>query len=136
MRVGILCVRDMRRILAILVFATAAGAAAAAGSGVYVTPHIDPPGTPFFHSHVLAAYRLPIFLDSLRVRWDPRQGMLSDPDLFSLAMSGLVIALMALAWPRLPRPDLVPVAELPRARNARALWRTPLILGPPKAVLL
>ena len=126
----------MRRVLAILVFAIAAGAAAAAGSGVYVAPHIDPPGTPLFHTHVLAAYRLPIFLDSLRMRWDPRQGLLSEQDLFSLAMSGLVIALMALAWPRLPRPDLVPIAELPRARIARALWRAPLILGPPKTVLL
>jgi hypothetical protein len=136
MRVRILYVRDMRRILAILVFALAAGAAAAAGSGVYVAPHIDPPGTPLFHTHVLAAYRLPIFLDSLRVRWDPRQGLLSDPDLFSLAMSGLVIALMAFAWPRLPRPSLFAVADLPRARIARALWRAPLILGPPKPVLL
>ena len=122
----------MRRVLAILVFAIAA----AAGSGVYVAPHVDPPGTPLFHTHVLAAYRLPIFLDSLRMRWDPRQGLLSEQDLFSLAMSGLVIALMALAWPRLPRPDLVPIAELPRARIARALWRAPLILGPPKTVLL
>ena len=78
----------MRRILAIIVFATAAGAAAAAGSGVYVAPHVDPPGTPLFHTHVLAAYRLPIFLDSLRVRWDPRQGLLSEPDLFSLAQGG------------------------------------------------
>ena len=126
----------MRRTLAILVFATAAGAAAAAGSGVYVAPHIDPPGTPLFHTHVLAAYRLPIFLDSLRMRWDPHQGLLSDPDLFSLAMTGLVIALMALAWPRLPRPDLIPIAELPLARIARALWRAPLILGPPRPVLL
>jgi hypothetical protein len=135
-RVRILCVGDMRRVLAILVFATAAGAAAAAGSGVYVAPHIDPPGTPLFHTHVLAAYRLPIFLDSLRMRLDPRQGLLSTQDLFSLALSGLVIALMSLLWPRLPRPDLVPVAELPRARIARALWRAPLILGPPKPVLL
>jgi hypothetical protein len=113
----------MRRILAIVVFATAAGAAAAAGSGVYVAPHVDPPGTPLFHTHVLAAYRLPIFLDSLRVRLDPRQGLLSEPDLFSLALSGLVIA-------------LIPIAELPRARIARALWRAPLILGPPRTVLL
>jgi hypothetical protein len=126
----------MRRILAILIFATAAAAAAAAGSGVYVAPHIDAPGTPLFHTHVLAAYRLPIFLDSLRMRWDPRQGLLSEQDVFSLAMSGLVIALMWIAWPRLPRPDLVPIAELPRARIARALWRAPLILGPPRTVLL
>jgi hypothetical protein len=126
----------MRRILAILLFATAAGAAAAAGSGVYVAPHVDPPGTPLFHTHVLAAYRLPIFLDTLRVRWDPRLGLISEHDLFTMAMSGVVIALMSLVWPRLPRPDLFPIAEVPRARIARALWRAPLILGPPKPVLL
>ena len=135
MRVRILYV-EMRRILAIVVFATAAGAAAAAGSGVYVAPHVDPPGTPLFHTHVLAAYRLPIFLDSLRVRWDPRQGLVSQQDLFSLAMTGLVLAAMAILWPRLPRPTERPVAELAPQRTARALWRAPLILGPPRPVLL
>jgi hypothetical protein len=126
----------MRRLLAIVVFAIAAGAAAAAGSGVYVAPHVDPPGTPFFHTHVMAAYRLPIFLATLRTKWDPRQGLVSTQDLFTIAMSGLVIALLALVWPRLPRPDLLPVADVPRARIARALWRAPLILGPPRPILL
>jgi hypothetical protein len=124
----------MRRFLAILVFATAAGAAAAAGSGVIVAPHIDPPGTPLFHSHVLAAYRLPLFLGVLRARYDPHQGLVSMQSVIDLEAT-LVLALLALLWPRLPRPTLLAVAELASARIARALWRTPLIVGPPRPAL-
>jgi len=124
----------VRRALAILVFATAAGAAAAAGSGVVVAPHVDPPGTPFFHTHEFAAYRLPLFLGVLRARYDPHQGLIAQDDLFPVAAS-LVLALLALLWPRLPRPTLLAVAELAPSRVARALWRSPLILGPPRAVL-
>jgi hypothetical protein len=47
----------------------------------------------------------------------------------------LVLALLALLWPRLPRPTLLAVAELASARIARALWRTPLIVGPPRPAL-
>ena len=133
MRVRILCV-EMRRFLAILVFATAAGAAAAAGSGVVVAPHVDPPGTPLFHSHVFAAYRLPLFLGVLRARYDPHQGLVSAQSVMELEAT-LVLALLALLWPRLPRPTLLPVAELAPARISRALWRTPLILGPPRLAL-
>ena len=122
----------MRRVLAILVFATAAAAAAAAGSGVVVAPHVDPAGTPRFHSHVLAAYRLPLFLDVLRARFDPRQGLLTLQSFAETATATLVLALLALLWPRLPRPTLLAVAEVPPARIARALWRTPGILGPPR----
>lgn len=124
----------MRRVLAILVFAIAAGTATAAGAGVIVAPHVDPPGTPLFHTHVLAAYRLPLFLGVLRARFDPKQGLVSSPDsLFEAAT--MVLALLALLWPRLPRPTLAVVAEFPPARIRRALWRSPLILGPPRAAL-
>ena len=122
----------MRRILAILVFAVAAGASVAASS-VVVAPHVDPPGTPPFHSHVLAAYRLPIFLDVLRARFDPHHGLLTQEALFD-ATATVVLALLVLAWPRLPRPALAAVTELPAARLARALWCAPLILGPPRRV--
>lgn len=133
MRVRILCV-EMRRALAILVFAVAAGMATAAGAGVIVAPHIDPPGTPLFHTHVLAAYRLPLFLGVLRARFDPRQGLFSATDnLFEAAT--MVLALLSLLWPRLPRPTLIAVAELPPDRIRRALWRHPLILGPPRISL-
>ena len=124
----------MRRVLAILVFAVAAGTATAAGAGVIVAPHVDPPGTPLFHNHVLAAYRLPLFLGALRARFDPRQGLVSSSDaLFEAAT--MVLALLALLWPRLPRPTLVAVAELAPARIRCALWRSPLILGPPRPTL-
>jgi len=124
----------VRRALAILVFAAAAGAATTAGSGVVVAPHVDPPGTPLFHTHVLAAYRLPLFLGVLRARFDPHQGLMTTESVFDAA-AGLVLALLAQLWPRLPRPTLRATAELPAARIARALWRSPLILGPPRAVL-
>ena len=124
----------MRRFLAVLVFATAAAAATAAGSGVVVAPHIDPLGTLRFHDHVLAAYRLPLFLGVLRARFDPHQGLLSPQGVLELEAT-LVLALLALVWPRLPRPTLMVVAALQPARIAHALWQTPLILGPPRAGL-
>lgn len=124
----------MRRFLAVFVFATAAAVAAAAGSGVVVAPHVDPPGAPLFHSHVLAAYRLPLFLGVLRARFDPHQGLMSQNGVMELEVT-LVLALLALVWPRLPRPTLMVVAALPPARIARALWQIPLILGPPRTGL-
>ena len=133
MRVRILYI-GMRRFLAIVVFATAAGAAAAAGSGVVVAPHFDPPGTPLFHRHVFAAYRLPLFLGVLRARYDPQQGLVSAQTAVELEAT-LVLALLALLWPRLPRPTLLAVAEIAVSRIARALWRTPLIIGPPRLAL-
>ena len=123
----------MRRILAIVVFATAAAGATAAGAGVIVAPHIDPPGTPLFHAHAMAAYRLPIFLGVLRAKWDPKQGLVSSQSAFDLAT--VALALLALLWPRLPRPTLRAVAEIAALRIRRALWRTPLILGPPRLAL-
>jgi len=124
----------VRRALAVLVFAVAAGMATAAGSGVIVAPHVDPPGTPLFHTHVFAAYRLPLFLGVLRARFDPHQGLVRTESLFDTA-AALVLALLALLWPRLPRPALRRIAELPAPRIARALWRSPLILGPPRPAL-
>src|ERR1700745_3952364 len=116
----------MRRVLAVLVFAVAAGTATAAGAGVVVAPHIDPPGTPLFHTHVFAAYRLPLFLGVLRARYDPHQGLVSAQSVIELEPT-LVLALLALLWPRLPRPTLIAVADITLARIARALWRSPLI---------
>jgi hypothetical protein len=124
----------VRRAFAIFVFAVAAGTATAAGAGVIVAPHIDPPGTPLFHTHVLAAYRLPLFLGVLRARYDPSQGLVTSTDnLFEAAT--FVFAMLALLWPRLPRPTLTAVAELQPVRIRRALWRAPLILGPPRPAL-
>ena len=125
---------EMCRVLSVLVFAIAAGAATAAGTGAVLAPHVDPPGTPLFHSHVMAAYRLPIFLGALRARYDPHQGLLSPTSVFDLEAT-LVLALLALLWPRLPRPTLIAVAAVGAARISRALWRVPQLTGPPRASL-
>jgi len=42
------------------------------------------------------------------------------------------LALLVIAWPRLPRPTRCLIAELAPARVALAQWRSPLILGPPR----
>ncbi len=122
----------MRHVLATLVFAVAAGAATAAGAGVAVAPHVDAPGTPLFHDHVFAAYRLPIFLGVLRAKYDAHQGLMSPTSVFELE-STLVLALLALLWPRLPRPSLLAVADVGPLQMNQALWRIPLLTGPPRA---
>ena len=123
----------MRRFFAALVFAIAAAAAAAAGAGAVVAPHVAPPGTPLFHQHVLAAYRLPLFLAGLRARYDPHQGLMSATSVLDLEAT-LVLALMSIVGPRLPRPTLIVAAELERARVVRALWDAPLLTGPPRTL--
>ena len=45
----------------------------------------------------------------------------------------VAFALLITLWPRLPRPARRVVAELAPARVACAQWRSPLILGPPRA---
>jgi hypothetical protein len=124
----------MRHFLAILVFSTAAAAAAFAGAGVVVAPHLEPPGVPLFHTHVLAAYRLPLFLGVLRARFDPSQGVLTQQSMFDLETT-LALALLAMIWPRLPRPDLRALAAVGFKRIARALWRASLPTGPPRSAL-
>jgi hypothetical protein len=47
----------------------------------------------------------------------------------------LVLALLALLWPRLPRPTLLAIADVTARRIARGLWRMPLIIGPPRFAL-
>jgi hypothetical protein len=120
------------RLVAVVVFALAVTGATLAGSGLVLAPHIDPAGTPKYHDHVLAAYRLPIFLANMRARFDPRQGVLTE-QLLDAATFAFVVALLTFAWPRLPRPTRRLVAELTPQRIAQAQWRSPLILGPPRA---
>ena len=119
------------RFIAVVVFALAVTGATLAGSGLVVAPHIDLPGTPRLHDHVLAAYRLPIFLATMQARFDPRQGVLTE-QLSDAATFALVLALLTFVWPRLPRPTRRPVGELVPAPLAVPQWRPPLILGPPR----
>jgi len=122
----------VRRLLAIVVFSLAATGATLAGSGLVVAPHVDPPGTPVFHDHVLAAYRFPIFVMRLQQLYDrgPKATFVSP---LASGIAALVMCLLAFAWPRLPRPTRRPAAYVAFPSIARALWSAPLLLGPPRA---
>ena len=120
----------MRRVLAIAVFSLAATGSTLAGAGLVVAPHVDPPGTPAFHDHVLAAYRFPIFLMHLQQLYDRAQKLTMESPLASLA--AVAMALLVFAWPRLPRPTRRPTADIPTPLISRALWGAPLLLGPPR----
>lgn len=45
----------------------------------------------------------------------------------------VALALLVVAWPRLPRPTLRPVAELALALVTHAQYQPALLLGPPRA---
>ncbi len=119
----------VRRLLAIALFSLAATGSTLAGAGLVVAPHIDPPGTPLFHDHVLAAYRFPIFLMHLQQLY-ARGAKL---EMVAPLAGGLVaMGLLVFAWPRLSRPTRRPMAEVPIPLISRALWSAPLLLGPPR----
>lgn len=123
----------MRR-LCVLVFAVAAAGSALAASGLAVAPHVDPPGTPLFHDHLLAAYRYPLFLMRLRALNQRLTGpgwSLESPG--QLGLGALVLATLVLLVPKLPRPTRRAVAVLPAIRIPNAKWRTALPLAPPRA---
>ena len=119
------------RACAIAIFSLAVTGATLAGSGLVVAPHVDPPGTPIFHDHLLAAYRFPIFVMRLQQFLDrgPKFSSLSP---LTTDVALLVMALLVSGWPRLPRPARRPAAQLAVAPIANALWSSPLLLGPPR----
>jgi hypothetical protein len=121
----------MRRVLAIAVFSLAASGATLAGAGLVVAPHMDPPGTPAFHDHVLAAYRFPIFLMHLQRLYASGQRLVMVAPL-ATSLAAVVMGLLVFAWPRLPRPIRRPTAEVPIPLISRTLWSAPLLLGPPR----
>ena len=121
----------MRRFLAIAVFSLAASGATLAGAGLVVAPHVDPPGTPAFHDHVLAAYRFPIFLMHLQQLYDRGQKLTMESP-FATSLAAVSMGLLIFAWPRLPRPTRRPAADVPIPLISRALWSAPLLLGPPR----
>jgi len=109
----------VRRVLAIAVFSLAAAGSTLAGAGLVVAPHVDPPGTPAFHDHVLAAYRFPIFLMHLQQLYDRGQKLTMQSP-FATSLAAVSMGLLIFAWPRLPRPTRRPTADVP----------TPLISRP------
>jgi len=121
----------VRRFLAIAVFSLAASGATLAGAGLVVAPHVDPPGTPAFHDHVLAAYRFPIFLMHLQQLYDRGQKLTMESPV-ATSLAAVSMGLLIFAWPRLPRPTRRPTADVPIPLISRALWSAPLLLGPPR----
>jgi hypothetical protein len=121
----------MRRLLAIAVFSLAATGSTLAGAGLVVAPHVDPPGTPAFHDHVLAAYRFPIFLMHLQQLYIRGQKFTMESPL-ATSLAAVFMALLIFAWPRLPRPTRRPTADISVPLISRALWSAPLLLSPPR----
>ena len=121
----------MGRPLRIVIFALAAGSAALAGAGLSLAPHIDPPGTPRYHSHVLAAYRYPAFLIHLASQLDGGPRFALDDGVLDLA-AGLVLATLAAFVPRLPRPTRRLVARMQLPPLTRGRDPLPPMLGPPR----
>jgi len=125
----------MGRLLAILVFAVAAGSATLAAGGLVVPPHVDPPGTPRIHDHIFATYRYAIYL--LRLE----RPMLGGPHFDATPVAGaaldaLVLASLAILVPRLPRPTRHPLAHLRLPSLGVPQWRATPALGPPRTSIL
>ena len=121
----------MRTAILAGVLAVAAACATLAGGGLAVAPHVDPPGTPRFHDHVLAAYRYPAFLLRMAARLDhgPRFG-LADPAVKLAA--GLTLAVLVRRGRSLvrrgPRRRMRPDAPGPAAEQ----WRPASAVPPPR----
>ena len=125
------------RWLCSLVFAVAAGSSALAASGLAVPPHVDPPGTPRSHDHLLAAYRYPLFLLRLEMLSQRPTGpgwTLEGPS--ELELGALVLATLALIVPKLPGPTRRAIAVLPAIRIVPPEWRAWIPLAPPRRDLL
>jgi hypothetical protein len=124
------------RWLCALVFALAAGSCALASAGVIVPPHVDPPGTPRIHDHLLAAYRYPLFLLRLRMLAQQPSGpgwSIETPG--GIQLDALVLVGLALIVTKLPRPTRRAVATLPAIRIVRSEWRASLPQAPPRPPL-
>lgn len=100
-----------------------------------------PDGTTAMSAEMAALHRA-LALAGIPMTHMPGMAASEDADLAPvIATSGLhpaqdfaiAIALLVTLWPRLPRPTLLALGEVAPARIAGAQWRSPLILGPPRA---
>lgn len=120
----------MARLLAIAVFALAAGCATLASSGLAVV-HAHPPGAARYHDHLLAAYRYPLFLMRLADR--VREGVRFEAAMsLSEGTAALVLALLTVLTPRLARPARRAIAAVAMARVPPSQWLPALDVGPPR----
>lgn len=120
-----------------VVFGLAAAGSTLAASGLAVPPHVDPPGAPRSHDHLLAAYRYPLFLLQLRVASQRTSGLgwtLETPS--QIQLGALVLATLTAIIPRLPRPTRRAVAVLASVGVRAPQWRLGAPLGPPRTYLL
>ena len=118
------------------VLALAAGSSVLAGAGLAVPPHREAPGTPRSHDHLLAAYRYPLVLMRLRMLGTHAAGpgwTVEEPGQGQVA--ALVLATLAVAIPRLPRPSRRVLARMGAPALARPRWRHPVAIGPPRPAL-
>jgi len=119
-----------------LVLAVAAASSTLAATGLAVPPHIDPPGTPRSHDHLLAAYRYPLFLLQLRLAGEHVSGpgwALETPSDSQLEV--LVLATLTLLIAALPRPARRALERLAAILLATAQWRPGAPLAPPRTYL-
>ncbi len=123
------------RLLGTLVFVLAVAGATLAGSGLVVTPHVDPPGTPVVHDHVLAAYRFPIFLMVLQQRAEGHRSVLTAATPL-VQTAAFVMGLLVFLLPRLPRPTRRSLGHVAVPRLAPAQWRALVVTGPPRSLAL
>lgn len=124
------------RWLCALVFAVAAASSAFSASGLAVAPHVDPPGTPGFHDHLLAAYRYPLFLLRLRMATQQTNGRgwaLETPS--QLQLDALVLATLVLLVRKLPRPTRRAITAVAPVHIQAPQWRVGAPLGPPRPYL-
>jgi len=124
------------RWLCALVFALAAGSSALASAGLAVSPHIDPPGTPRLHDHLLAAYRYPLFLLRLRNADTPASGpswTLETPS--QMQFGAMVLATLTVTIAALQRPTRRRSARIAAPELVAPQWRAGAPLGPPRTYL-
>jgi hypothetical protein len=100
-----------RRVLARSVFALAALAALAAGSGLGVPPHEETAGAGLFHAHVLGAYRFGFLLSPAGPSMSAEMSRLHEV----LMQAGVPMVVLA-QMPGMTRP--APAGAFPTIRSA------------------
>lgn len=135
--------------LAAGLYATAVVAVVLSGAGLVVVPHREPPGTPVVHEHAVTALRFPILLlaetpgvpadnAAVAAKHAGHRAVASDaPTLqqahaLALLAGAAILALIAAALPRLPRPTRRPLAELVRPEVSAAQWSVSATTPPPR----
>lgn len=144
------------RVVAPLVFVLAVATMELAGAGLIVAPHGEAPGSAPVHEHAVTVYRFPLLLlfdapgipseaefaahargrHEQHTRWAAADGsplvtFLASHPLAQLAGS-LALALIALAFARLPRPTRRPIARLALPVIAAEQWLARIVPPPPR----